>query len=327
MGLMKNPNDKFFKAAFADIETARGFLQHYLPEEVKKQIDLTTLETTQGSYVDRELKESHTDLLLRADIAGRKGYVYLLIEHKSYSHKSVILQLLKYMVKIWEKELEEKKKLSVIIPIVVYHGEERWGVEGRLSGLIEGYAELPETLQKYIPDYAYELHDLTSEEEGERIEPGEVKMTVYLFRAVVAPDREREMRCIIEAMQALKEASGRRDIEDLIDLCFRYLLSLNLRIELEELVEIASRISEERGEQIMTLAERLIDKGMQKGIASGVEKGKNEMLWKQMIKKFPNLPSVYLEKLKQLDVARLDVLALELLDMQKQEDLDRYLQT
>jgi flagellar biosynthesis/type III secretory pathway protein FliH len=89
----------------------------------------------------------------------------------------------------------------------------------------------------------------------------------------------------------------------------------------------------------MTLAERLIDKGMQKGresglkeglaegLASGVEKGKNEMLWKQMIKKFPNLPSIYLEKLKQLDVARLDLLALELLDMQKQEDLDRYLQT
>jgi len=46
-----------------------------------------------------------------------------------------------------------------------------------------------------------------------------------------------------------------------------------------------------------------------------------------MIKKFPNLPSIYLEKLKQLDVARLDLLALELLDMQKQEDLDRYLQT
>ena len=53
MGLMKKPHDKFFKAAFSDIETARGFLQHYLPEEVKKQIDLATLEATQGSYVDK----------------------------------------------------------------------------------------------------------------------------------------------------------------------------------------------------------------------------------------------------------------------------------
>ena len=321
MGLMKNPNDKFFKAAFADIETARGFLQHYLPEEVKKQIDLTTLETTQGSYVDRELKESHTDLLLRADIAGRKGYVYLLIEHKSYSHKSVILQLLKYMVKIWEKELEEKKKLSVIIPIVVYHGEERWGVEGRLSGLIEGYAELPETLWKYIPDYTYELHDLTSEEEGEHIESGEVKMTVYLFRTVVAPDKGTSLRRFEEAMQALKEVSGRRDIEDLIEQGFRYLLSLKPEIELEELVEIASRTSEERGEQIMTLAKRLIDRGMKKGL----EMGKADVIWKQMIKKFPNLQAAYLDKLKQLDEIRLDILALELLDIQSEEELKNHL--
>ena len=227
----------------------------------------------------------------------------------------------------------------MIIPIVVYHGQKRWEVAGRLSGLIEGYAELPETLWKYIPDYAYELHDLTSEEEGEQIESGEVKMTVYLFRTVVAPNKGTILRRFEEAMQALKEASGRRDIEYLIELGIKYLLSSKPEVELEELVEIASKISEERGEQIMTLAERLIDKGMQKGresglkeglaegLASGVEKGKNEMLWKQMIKKFPNLPSIYLEKLKQLDVARLDLLALELLDMQKQEDLDRYLQT
>ena len=227
----------------------------------------------------------------------------------------------------------------MIIPIVVYHGQKRWEVAGRLSGLIEGYAELPETLWKYIPDYAYELHDLTSEEKGEHIEPGEVKMTVYLFRTVVAPDKGTFLRRFEEAMQALKEASGRRDIEYLIELGFQYLLSSKPEIELEELIEIASKISEERGEQIMTLAERLIDKGLQKGreeglkeglaegLASGVEKGKTDVIWKLMIKKFPNLPSIYLEKLKQLDVARLDIFALELLEIQKQEDLDRYLQT
>jgi len=321
VGLMKNPHDKFFKAAFSDIETARGFLQHYLPEEVKKQIDLATLETTQGSYVDRELKESHTDLLLRADIAGRKGYVYLLFEHKSYSDQLVLLQLLKYMIKIWEKELHAGKKLSVIIPIVVYHGQKRWEVEGKLSGLIEGYAELPETLWKYIPDYAYELHDLTSEEEGEHIESGEVKMTVYLFRTVVAPDKGTSLRRFEEAMQALKEVSGRRDIEDLIEQGFRYLLSLKPEIELEELVEIASRTSEERGEQIMTLAERLIDRGMKKGL----EIGKADVIWKQMIKKFPNLQAAYLDKLKQLDEIRLDILALELLDIQSEEELKKRL--
>jgi len=137
--------------------------------------------------------------------------------------------LLKYMVKIWEKELRSEKKLPVIIPIVVYHGQKRWEVAGRLSGLIERYAELQEALWKYIPDYAYELHDLTSEEEGERIESGEVKLTVYLFRAVVAPDKGTLLRRYKEAMQALKEVSGRRDIEDLIEQGFGISLARNQR--------------------------------------------------------------------------------------------------
>ncbi|MGB4201148.1 MAG: DUF4351 domain-containing protein [Thermotogaceae bacterium] len=71
----------------------------------------------------------------------------------------------------------------------------------------------------------------------------------------------------------------------------------------------------------MTLAERLIDRGMKKGL----EMGKADVIWKQMIKKFPNLQAAYLDKLKQLDEIRLDILALELLDIQSEEELKKHL--
>ena len=71
----------------------------------------------------------------------------------------------------------------------------------------------------------------------------------------------------------------------------------------------------------MTLAERLIDRGMKKGL----EIGKADVIWKQMIKKFPNLQAAYLDKLKQLDEIRLDILALELLDIQSEEELKKRL--
>ena len=71
----------------------------------------------------------------------------------------------------------------------------------------------------------------------------------------------------------------------------------------------------------MTLAERLIDRGMKKGL----EIGKADVIWKQMIKKFPNLQAAYLDKLKQLDEIRLDILALELLDIQSEEELKNHL--
>ncbi|HNY82763.1 MAG TPA: DUF4351 domain-containing protein [Thermotogota bacterium] len=71
----------------------------------------------------------------------------------------------------------------------------------------------------------------------------------------------------------------------------------------------------------MTLAKRLIDRGMKKGL----EMGKADVIWKQMIKKFPNLQAAYLDKLKQLDEIRLDILALELLDIQSEEELKNHL--
>jgi len=71
----------------------------------------------------------------------------------------------------------------------------------------------------------------------------------------------------------------------------------------------------------MTLAKRLIDRGMKKGL----EMGKADVIWKQMIKKFPNLQAAYLDKLKQLDEIRLDILALELLDIQSEEELKKHL--
>lgn len=48
----------------------------------------------------------------------------MLLEHKSKPEVWVALQLLRYMVRIWERLQHRKvKKLPPIIPIVVYHGE------------------------------------------------------------------------------------------------------------------------------------------------------------------------------------------------------------
>jgi hypothetical protein len=57
----------------------------------------------------------------------------------------------------------------------------------------------------------------------------------------------------------------------------------------------------------------------------GKEIGKEELLWRQISKKFPKVENVYYEKLKKLDAIKLDTLSLELLDMKKASELDRYL--
>ena len=75
----------------------------------------------------------------------------------------------------------------------------------------------------------------------------------------------------------------------------------------------------------MTIAEKLMKKGRIEGNLQGKIEGKIETVWKLMMKKFPKIPIEYHEKIKKLDETMLDIIALELLDMQKLEELDRYL--
>ncbi|MBN2373880.1 Rpn family recombination-promoting nuclease/putative transposase, partial [bacterium] len=59
------------------------------------------------------------------------------------------------MVKIWELLLNQKqahKGLPVIIPLVVYHGREKWGAEKTLSHL---FLLQDTALSPYIPDFEY----------------------------------------------------------------------------------------------------------------------------------------------------------------------------
>jgi predicted transposase/invertase (TIGR01784 family) len=50
-----NPHDKFFREFFSKEQEAREFLSLYLPEDVKKIIDLSTLSISKDSFIEKEL--------------------------------------------------------------------------------------------------------------------------------------------------------------------------------------------------------------------------------------------------------------------------------
>lgn len=104
---MQNPHDKFFKETFNDVDVTKDFLQQYSSEEVLKYIDLNSLDPQKVSFIDDELKESFSDLLFQVNINNEAGFVYFLFEHKSSPDKGIVLQLLKYLVNIWETKTKK----------------------------------------------------------------------------------------------------------------------------------------------------------------------------------------------------------------------------
>ena len=150
------PHDEFFKATFGRLEIALDYVQKMLPAELVAELDTNKLARVNGSFVSKALQEYFSDLIFelpfkRQDLACN---ICLLFEHKSEVPTYPHLQLLRYILDGLEEQLKQKKKLSPIIPIIIYQGKKRWKVRdlSRYFG-----KSIPKSLLRYLPRFDYHL--------------------------------------------------------------------------------------------------------------------------------------------------------------------------
>ena len=183
-----NPHDSFFKTVWSKKENARDFLERYLPAELRPVVDLDSLEIQKDAFVDEELKEYYSDMLYKTKLAGVKGFVYFLFEHKSHPYKRTHLQTLRYVLKIWDAYLKDNPRanLPVVVPIVVYHGQTKWPWSERLSKSLINVSN--EALKPYIPDFEFILVDLSQYSDDELKGIVMLQAALLLFKYVSHPD-------------------------------------------------------------------------------------------------------------------------------------------
>ncbi|MEM6261841.1 MAG: Rpn family recombination-promoting nuclease/putative transposase [Bacteroidota bacterium] len=164
----QNPHDHFFKVMFSRKEVVRKYCENFLPEELSRRLVVSELVRVPDSFVDEELKDHFSDIIYCCPLDRGKHQVLitLLFEHKSYVPPFPHLQLLQYLLNGWKSQRNQAKKnkqkkfrLRPIIPIIVYHGREKWNVRP-FTDYFEG--EWNEYLTPYLPDFNYHLTDLTT---------------------------------------------------------------------------------------------------------------------------------------------------------------------
>jgi len=271
MEMINNPHDKFFKQVLGDRETTRDFLSNYLPQDVLSVIDLESLAIQKESFIEKELQEHFSDIIYRVRINHREGYLYLLFEHKSYPYPLTALQLLKYMVQLWDQKVRKENTGIVppVIPLVLYHGRERWQVRPTLSSMIEGMADLPESITRYIPDYEYICYDF-SPYSAAKIRGGiELRIFIGLLNAIFKKEDE-FMATVVRSVQALEELGRGQKAVDYLETLIRYILSAREDLNYEDIQGAVQKASPKGGEILMTIAEKLINEGMEKGMEKGM---------------------------------------------------------
>ena len=227
--------------------------------------------------------------------------MYVLFEHKSYSEPLIGLDLLRYLVRIWEqvRKAGTEKTLPVIVPMVVYHGRTPWRIEAEFASLVAPSA----TLTPYVPNFRYVLVDLSVYPEqairGEVMLRTALLVLKYIFRDEL---RERLPKILGLLRDLVRQRTGLEYLETLLRYVVRGAGSLK-RVDLHQAV--VSTFA--RGDDIMTtIADEWVQEGIQQGIEQGIPLGEARVLKRLLVYRFGKVPAWVEAKLTGADQASLE---------------------
>ncbi|MEZ4527512.1 MAG: Rpn family recombination-promoting nuclease/putative transposase [Desulfobacterales bacterium] len=278
-----HPHDRFFKELFSRPEVSRDFLISYLPGEVTELLDLTSPELTKDSFIDKELREHFSDLLCKMKLKnGGAVYVYALLEHKSRPERLTSFQVLRYMVRIWERDIRiyrQKRKqmrkkgvilpffhLSPIIPAVIYHGAEKWDISPDFRDLFQTHP----ALERFIPDFSHLLFDISHYDDQEIKGMVMLRVGLLLMKYIFRDDLAENLPGILSL---LRDLAGKRTGLEYLETVAIYLVKATGRLSETELVSAMEKSLPSGGELMETIADRWMKQGEIKGKISGLLTG------------------------------------------------------
>ena len=308
------PHNNLFVSVFGQAEQAREFFQSYLPREILPLLDMSRLKRKPETFIDPVLKDRQVDLLYELPLKGEKeskAYAYMLFEHQSTYDSLQSLRLLGYMARIWEwwlKDHPNAKRLPIILPIVLYHGQQPWKASLEFFDHIDIEAEHREKFRAFLPNFRFLLTDLTHiPDEGILGSPA-CKLTLHAFKWAKNPDLENKFR----TWQRLFEGVIATPVQGwlFLEVVLRYLAEEGEGLGPKTMVEILSKVDRKAGEIAMTIKEQLIQEGIrigeQKGIAIGKAEGKAVSLLTIIQLKFGPLSDEIKERIEAAPEADLD---------------------
>ncbi|TLV03498.1 Rpn family recombination-promoting nuclease/putative transposase [Dyadobacter luticola] len=151
-------HDTFIRAIMGNRQIALDYFQSCIPQNIQDLLDFSTFQQLPDTYISKELQKSISDIVYTCKRAGGTGEVKisLLVEHKSYVDKYVPIQIGSYIFSGLLKQIGNKESPSLIIPILLYHGKDRW----EYKTLADLFENLEPALQGFVPDYQYIFHNL-----------------------------------------------------------------------------------------------------------------------------------------------------------------------
>ncbi|SEH05205.1 Rpn family recombination-promoting nuclease/putative transposase [Candidatus Venteria ishoeyi] len=285
----KYQHDASYKNLFSHPQMVQDLLQGFVHEQWVEQVDFTTLEKCNNSYITDDLRDRESDIVWKVKWGERSLYIYLLIEFQSTIDYYMPLRINGYVNLFYQdlvktRQIKRSEKLPAVFPVVLYNGKPRWNASCDISELIESIPGL----EKYQPQMHYFLIDEGLYDEGQL----------------------KHLRNLVAALFRLEKSRNRTDIQQVLDSLIGWLQGADSEIntsqkelqrafvlwlqqvllprqlpdikipEMSELQEMRTMLAETVQGWYEEAQEKGLEEGLEKGIEKGLEKGLEEGLEK-----------------------------------------------
>ncbi len=270
-----NKHDATFKEVFSQKRIAKDFIENNIPKEALDIIDMESLTLQKDTFINEELQENFSDLIYKVNINHKDAYICFILEHKSYKDKMAIFQLNKYILESWMTIIkkENKEEIPIIIPMIIYHGKEKWNLKTDLREMISGFKELPEYFKERVPVFKYDFYNIGEYKERDFAKlTGLTAMMLKAFKYAFEEDLEIVLR---NFLLALEEVKNEEPLETLIyygEIYLKYIELTNSEISEEDIKEQIKKL-DGKGTVTMSILQKREEIGMQKGIEQGMRQG------------------------------------------------------
>ena len=259
-------HDSFVKELLSYKESAVEFIKHAVPPEIHQKFDFDNITYLPGTYTTKELNEYISDIVLKIPVDGTAGdvTVSILIEHKSTIDHFTCLQLLTYMVNGYEQQRKQKEKLSIIIPVIYYHGKGRW----KYRPLKKLFQKIPEGFEQYIPTFSIDFFDLHRLSIHQIYGMAEAKLRAALMAQKSLHDHLVAKKDFVQVINALEPSI----IGNFLHSYFVYLSNFT-KFDQDSIIDITNQLTTNMKTKSMTFIDQIRAEGRQEGIQDGIQQG------------------------------------------------------
>ncbi len=329
--------DRSMRRLLQDPDYVRCLVEIIEPDLVG-HLDFSRGSQQNRSFISNALRERESDVLLRVPFRetseSEEVLIYILIEHQSSTDPAMGYRMLSYMVKIWEDQCREwpsgpggSRRLSPILPVVFYTGEQRWASPVSLTAVMD----IPEVLERFVPRFDTLFLDVKTTDGDILTKPRHP--FGWLLRVLqeenAGTSQLREVLATAVSELSRLDASQVSQVQEVLLYFILLILHRRSDAEREELIELVkqhSRDESEVGIMAQTAAELLVEQGKAEGImegkAEGIVEGKREAVLRFLQFRFQDIPEMLTERIASIEsLSDLDTLFEQAMRAQSLDDI------